>query len=76
MEEVIERMRTFSILNWCGMPFDINPRKCAKMGYRCHSECILTCADDENCGVDVSLPKELAFNRNPVAIEGGLIQLR
>ena len=73
MEDVIERMRTFSILNWCGMPFELNPRRCAKMGYMCTSECRLTCSDKENCGVEVQLPSDLAFSTDSAGIEKALM---
>ena len=73
MEDVIDRMRTFTILNWCGMPFELNPRKCAKMGYICVAECRLACSDKENCGAEISLSSELAFRTDRVAIERALM---
>ena len=70
MEDVIERMRTFSILNWCGMPYELNPRKCAKMGYTCTGERRLTCSDS---GVDINLPSELAFSIDSSGAEKALM---
>ena len=66
-------MRTYSILKWCGMPYELNPRKCAKMGYVCTAERQLTCSDLENCGSVVCLPSELMFNANPVEVERALM---
>ena len=34
-DELVERMRTYSVLKWCGMPASLNPRKLAKKGFFC-----------------------------------------
>ena len=31
--QIVERMRTFTITRWCGMPAELNPRKLAKKGF-------------------------------------------
>ena len=59
MEEIVERMRTFSILKWCGMPISLNPRKCAKMGFICIDEYKMACSETKQ---EVHFANELAFS--------------
>ncbi len=61
-DEVVERMRSFSILKWCGMPQQLNPRKLAKKGFKCIEKCILQCTDEQNCAQKVQLQQSLQFS--------------
>ena len=51
------RVRSFSLLYWHGMPHKLNPRKLAKLGYKCTGLRTLKCSD----GVEVTLKEHLAF---------------
>ena len=54
-DEVVQRMRTFTLLKWCGMPNELNPRKLAKLGFICVDNFLLQCADEINCAQKVQL---------------------
>ena len=55
------RVRSFSLLYWHGMPHKLNPRKLAKLGYKCTGLRTLKCSDEIACGVEVPLKEHLAF---------------
>ena len=54
-DEIVQRLRTFSLPRWCGMPLDLNPRKLAKMGFICVDKCTLQCSDKVNCAQVIKL---------------------
>ena len=49
-DETVLRMRSFTILKWCGMPDELNPRKLAKKGFVCIDKLLIQCSDSQNCG--------------------------
>ena len=55
-DEIVQRLRTFTLTRWCGMPTQLSPRKLAKMGFMCEDkQCTLKCADRVNCAQVVQL---------------------
>ena len=60
-DEIVQRMRTFNLIKWCGMPGELNPRRLAKSGFICIDKCLLQCSDLENCGQKVQLQYCLQF---------------
>ena len=75
MEELVMRMRTFTILKWCGRPRSLNPRKCAKMGFICTDECKMICSDSEGCNQEVCLPTDVAFCTDKTTVERAELQV-
>lgn len=61
VDEIVQRLRTYTISKWCGMPEEFNPRKLAKKGFICVDKCVLECADKVNCAQTVKLQTSLQF---------------
>lgn len=40
-DDIVQRMRSFTIVKWCGMPDELNPRRLAKLGFYCIDKCLL-----------------------------------
>ena len=75
MEELVMRMRTFTLLKWCGMPYSLNPRKCAKMGFTCIDEFKMVCSNEEGCNQEVCLPNDVGFSTDETTIERAELQV-
>jgi C3HC zinc finger-like len=51
-KDLAARVRTFTVLKWCGMPYSINPLKIARLGFECTDINKITC---QECKVSINL---------------------